>query len=182
MNFCTNCGAKIEGTLNFCPSCGKPLNQTNAEQPKGNNANFQNFQNAAQNINEKIQDFIKTNETPDDFTNEFEAEDIQENKGMALLSYIYILFLIPMLAAPNSKFAKFHVNQGIILFILNIIINIAISVVSFIFGLIPFIGWIGHLFNILRVFPVILMIIGIVNTSSGKAKELPIIGKYRLFK
>lgn len=43
-----------------------------------------------------------------------ELQDAQENKGMAVLAYL--IFLIPLLAAKESKFARYHTNQGLVLF------------------------------------------------------------------
>ncbi len=36
----------------------------------------------------------------------------------SILSYIGILWLIPLLVEKNDKVVRFHVNQGIVLFIL----------------------------------------------------------------
>ena len=49
--------------------------------------------------------------TPDT-TASYAAADVQNNKVMAVLSYIGILVLIPILAAKESPFARFHANQG----------------------------------------------------------------------
>lgn len=95
---------------------------------------------------------------------------------MAVLAYIGILFLIPLLAAPNSKYARFHANQGLVLFI----VDIAVGIVSTILLFIPIVGAIiGGLLG-LAIF--IFLIMGIVNAASGKAKELPLIGKIRILK
>lgn len=40
----------------------------------------------------------------------FEAEDIEKNKVLSAVAYL--LFFIPLLAAPDSKYGKFHANQG----------------------------------------------------------------------
>src|ERR1035437_3247453 len=45
----------------------------------------------------------------------FDADDVEKNKAMAILGYIF--FVIPLAAAPKSKFARFHANQGLLLFI-----------------------------------------------------------------
>jgi len=63
---------------------------------------------------------------------EFTAEDIENNKVMALLAYI--IFLVPLLAAKESKFAMFHTNQGLVLFLAAIAVNI-------VGGIVPIIGW-----------------------------------------
>jgi hypothetical protein len=46
-----------------------------------------------------------------------DALDIEHNKIFAVLAYIGILFLVPLLAAPQSRFARYHTNQGIVLFL-----------------------------------------------------------------
>ncbi|MFH1255302.1 MAG: hypothetical protein V1667_02445 [bacterium] len=47
--------------------------------------------------------------------------DIEKNKTAAALSYIWILFLIPLLGKQHSKFCQFHAKQGLILFLLSFI-------------------------------------------------------------
>ena len=113
---------------------------------------------------------------PPDHTSEMEEKDIADNKVMAILAYLWILFLIPLFAAKESKFARFHANQGIILFIASIAVGIA----SFILGLIPIVGAIIGWLLIICLF--VFYILGIVNAVQGKAKELPFIGGIKILK
>ncbi|MBR5426739.1 MAG: hypothetical protein IK118_00195, partial [Clostridia bacterium] len=62
-------------------------------------------------FNEK---FNELNNTPDT-TAEFDPADVQANKAMGVLAYLSWLVLIPIFAAKNSRFARFHANQGIVL-------------------------------------------------------------------
>ena len=98
-----------------------------------------------------------------------DPSDISANKVMAILAYIGILVLIPLFAAKDSKFARFHTNQGLILFICNVVIYF----ISLIPGL-KAIGW------ILSVAALVFAIIGIIGAAKGETKELPLIGKYRI--
>ncbi|MBX3042915.1 MAG: hypothetical protein KIT33_01585 [Candidatus Kapabacteria bacterium] len=102
----------------------------------------------------------------------FTSEDIEQNKVMSLLAYI--IFFIPLLAAKDSKFARYHANQGLVLLLLGI----SISLVS---SIIPIIGWfiIGPLGTI---FVIVLAVMGIINALNGKAKPLPLIGGISLIK
>jgi uncharacterized membrane protein len=102
----------------------------------------------------------------------FTQEDIEQNKVISLLAYI--LFFIPLLAAKDSAFAKFHANQGLVLLLLGISISIVASVI-------PIIGWfiIGPFGTI---FVIVLAIIGIINALNGKAKPLPLIGGITILK
>ncbi|MGB4588804.1 MAG: hypothetical protein WBI17_06145 [Clostridiaceae bacterium] len=105
----------------------------------------------------------------EDVSGEFTDDDIFKNKTMAALAYI--IFFIPLIAVPESKFGKFHANQGLILLITGI-------VGTFVLGLIPILGWI-----LLPIFSLAIFVIGviaIVNTLNGKAQKLPFIGNINL--
>lgn len=101
----------------------------------------------------------------------------------SILSYIGILWLIPLLVEKNDKVVRFHINQGIVLFIFDIIGSIAVGILSAIFVFIPVISFLGvviaSLFGILCF---VLMIIGIVNAANKSEKPLPIIGKFQILK
>ena len=98
---------------------------------------------------------------------------------MGILAYIGILVLIPLLAAPKSKFARYHSNQGLILLIIELISVVVFSLL----GLIPYVGIVfsivGWLVDLLCF---VLLILGIVNAAQGKAKALPLIGKFNILK
>lgn len=116
--------------------------------------------------------------TPDT-TSEYEQSDIENNKVMGILSYIGILVIIPILAAKESKFARFHANQGLVLALIEIIGGAILGVLA----KIPLLGLIFDIaISLLGLAALILAIIGIVNVVNGKAKELPIIGKYKILK
>ena len=117
-------------------------------------------------ISEKLTQLNNTADT----TAEYDAQDIEKNKAMAVLAYI--IFLIPLLAAKDSKFARFHTNQGLVLFIGGIRSSVIAAILI--------IGWI--IAPIAGIIITILAVIGIVNALGGKAKELPIIGKFQILK
>lgn len=104
-------------------------------------------------------------------TDTFEQTDIDSNKTMAGLAYL--LFFLPLLACPQSKYGRFHANQSLLLVIVAIAGNI-------ILGIIPFIGWI--LLPIFGLAVFVLAIMGLINGFGGKAKRLPIIGKFDILK
>ena len=157
MAFCNKCGQQIDDNVQTCPNCGA------ANGAAGNAQNFvNNFTNTA------------------DSTAQFDPQDIQNNKVMALLAYLGFLFLIPLLAAPNSRFARFHANQGLVLFIFEAIAGVVTGIIC----IIPFVGWIigGILSSAVGIFGLVLMILGIVNAVNGQAKQLPLIGGITILK
>jgi uncharacterized membrane protein len=101
-----------------------------------------------------------------------DPQDVEKNKVMAILSYI--IFFIPLIAARDSRFAMYHANQGLVLFLAAVVINIVGGIVPFIgwFIILPF-GWIAVL---------VFAIIGIINASKGLAKPLPLIGGISIIK
>lgn len=102
---------------------------------------------------------------------EFDLADIEKNKTMAGLAYL--LFFLPLIVCPDSKYAKFHANQGLILLIVSIAGNI-------ILGMIPVIGWVIMPFFGIAV--LVLGVMGLINGFGGKAKRLPLLGQFDILK
>ena len=123
-----------------------------------------------------------------------EREDIETHKGMAILGYI--LFIIPLLAVPKSKFARYHANQGLIVFILgfsSVFVAIALQAMIWLFRVflnrmdLYFIGallgciiWLVSVFLI--VFSMAMAVMGIINAANGEAKPIPLFGRHTLIK
>jgi uncharacterized membrane protein len=99
-------------------------------------------------------------------------KDVEENKVYGVLAYIGILFLVPLLVAPKSPFAKFHANQGCVLFIASV----ALSIV----WIIPILGWIVGFVGGVAV--LVFAVMGIINAINGKMKKLPLIGDIEIIK
>lgn len=160
MAYCTHCGAELEDGAKFCPACGAATDGS-----ASNGAQSKDF----------AEPFNHLNDTADT-TGEYDSQDIEANKVFSILAYIGLLFLVPLLAAPNSKFARFHTNQGLVLFIADVIL----SVIASLCGFIPFVGWIVSL--VCGLACLVFMILGIINAANGRAKELPLMGHIRLLK
>ena len=90
--------------------------------------------------------------------------------------------LVP-LAAKESRFARYHTNQGVVLFISAIVCGIGGGILAFVMAFIPLIRYLCCL-----VMPAVwlgvlaLAIIGIINAAGGKCKPLPVIGQFKLIK
>jgi len=103
----------------------------------------------------------------------FTPDDVNTNKVHALCAYLHVfvgfpLFLIPLLMAPDSRYARFHGDQGLTHFLFMFVILII--------GIIPIIGWI-------LIFPLIvtwfiLGFLGLINAAKGLGKRLPLIGRW----
>ncbi len=124
---------------------------------------------------DKVNKFFDT----EDDTAMFYPDDIEQNKMTALFSYLSWLVIIPILTAPNSNYARFHANQGLILAIVEVVLGVFFSLMSFM----PFVGWIFALMSIpVSLFCSGLSIFGIINAVNGKAKKLPLVGNIIILK
>lgn len=87
---------------------------------------------------------------------------------LAVLSYLSFFCLIPLFSSKKDEFLKFHVQQGFVLFVLEILLGFV--------SLIPILGFIVWVFG--GLFCLILSILGIINVVKGKKEELPVVGRY----
>ncbi len=161
---CSKCGAEYTEQA-VCPNCGEPSTPAETEQTSTDTDN--------ENLFAKLGD---TNDT----TDTFDPKDIEDNKIYSIFAYLGFLVLIPTLLAQNSPFAKYHANQGLVLLIAELIA----AAVSTVLWFIPFVGMILGLIIGLPLYlcTVVLMVIGILNAYNGKARELPVIGKFNILK
>lgn len=179
MPVCPKCGVEVAENEKFCNACGAEIKST--AEPVAEPAAENTFSA------EKLKELNNTKDT----TAEFDAADIENNKILSLFAYLGLLFLVPLFACPNSKYARFHTNQGIVLLIANVVATVAVSVLT---GIATGVGMavevLGVLLGLLvgllgfavSVIVLVLAIIGIINAVQGKAKELPVIGRFKILK
>lgn len=169
MAFCTNCGNELKEDAAFCSVCGEKVK-----------AEATTSQQTEESFVDKV---VSLNDTADN-TAEYDVADINNRKIISLFSYIYFLVFIPFFAASESKFARFHVNQGLVLFIANIAFAVTAALVDFVLGYLP--GPLAFIialpFVVVQAALITLAVVGIINAVKGKAKELPIIGKFKILK
>lgn len=144
-----------------------------AEELKENIADkAEDFKEKAEEFKEKAKEkaeeaYEKVKSEIDDVTDEIDPEDIKKNKIYAILAYIGILVVIPIFAAKDSKFARFHANQGLIIFLIELVASIFLK------------KW---LLGIIGMILFIFAVMGIIYAVQGKAKELPLIGNIKILK
>ena len=167
MPFCRQCGMELKEGVRFCPGCGTPVEEP-AQTTQQNSTTKDNF--AA---------VFNTADT----TSQYDPADVEKNKAMGVLAYLSWLVLIPIFAAKDSKFARFHANQGLVLLIASAIFGVVRWVLSEILFAISWrLYFVTVIISLLGLVFLALAIIGIVNAATGKAKELPVIGQIRILK
>jgi len=92
--------------------------------------------------------------------------DIDKNKTMAILAYF--IFFLPLLTdAKDSKFAKFHANQALLVTLIYIAgFFLSFFLIGFLVYILGFVLW----------------IMGIISAVNGEMKRLPLIGNIEIIK
>lgn len=166
MAFCKNCGKQLNENEKFCVACGQAT--AVGDPPK---------QQTAQ---QSVDRLVSLAQNTKDETGDMDGADIEKNKVYGGLAYF--LFFLPLVACPESKYGRFHANQGLILLIMGIAGSVVTAVISTVFGAIHM-WFVGSLVSYAVWLAVTVTgIIGLVNGFGGKAKELPVIGGIRIIK
>ena len=162
MSYCRQCGSELQDGVQFCPVCGTPV--ANASPPP-----------------QTTPVFTPPGQTAD--AESFDPQDVAQNKLMAILSYFGILVLVPIFIAKESKFARFHANQGLTLFICEAGYGVAYGIVrNILLGISHHLSFIVSILGLVYVVFFVFWILGIIHAAGGQAKKLPIIGDFRILK
>jgi uncharacterized membrane protein len=123
-----------------------------------------------------------------------DAKEIEEGKTFAAIGYLWILFLVPLLAAKDNKFAKFYGKQSMVLFgavtVCGIVASILLVFLTVVFGVLGGIlpgplscigsalGMVIGVIICVVVFGgwVVLAVMGLINAFGGKYWKMPLLG------
>lgn len=124
-------------------------------------------------------DFIKKLFDTPDHTGEFSEEEIKAAKVISIHAYFGVVFFLPLCFKKGNKYGRFNANQGLILFICEAIVSAVSSALS----KIPVFGTINSIVcYLIQLVLLAFAIVSIVNVAKGKAKEIPLFGKFKLIK
>lgn len=185
MPYCGNCGNYIKEGENFCSACGTKVAAT---------PNTNTKQTAQQTIPRPSTYSYHDNTS-------YSEEDIQNSKVYAILAYLGILFFLPLVATPNSKYGRYHANQGLLLLItsailgfvgwlLQVIVKAIFHTELVYYGMhtgIRTLSGFGSVLCVIIAVVVIaaiaaLILYGMLNAANGKTKPLPVIGGFTLIR
>lgn len=122
MPFCEKCGNHLPEGANFCASCGAPVPPA----PQQPNNPFQpgsftpdNSQQTPYNTDyqppkapSQMPDSVKAFLDTEDHTAEYDPQDIQNSTVMAVLSYLGLLVLIPLVCCPQLPLYPLSCQTG----------------------------------------------------------------------
>lgn len=151
MAYCEMCGTRVEDGQPYCPFCGAPI-------PEGQ----------------------RQGETEYSRPGCFQDQDVKSHKVMAVLSYLGVLVLVPLLAGDkNSAYLRHHINQGFLLWIAGMFCDILSG--NGVFGLLVFHLWpLSVVGDLMKLVIFILCVVGIVDACRGVNRELPLVGRIHI--
>jgi len=188
MSYCSKCEAYIPDGQTKCLACG--FDEAAQEEKKNTGSGAYAFQHQTEELKSKLEEqrrrqqeeskrwaeemrarrqaeAEKEKQKESTFEQDFAATKkrvASNNKVLAALSYLSILFVLPFIFCPEDNFAKFHAKQGLVLFVFGLIADLIGS-------LLP-IGWLITLFRFYCIYK------GMTNANEGIIEELPYIGRF----
>ena len=176
MAYCVKCGARVDDDCKFCTECGAPMPDVGMQDDFWTEDTQEytydsNYTYASDHAYSQSGDF-------------FDEQEVKKNKGMGVLSYLGLLVFIPLIAGDkSSEYVRFHSNQGLVLFIVNTVVDLLDG--SWIYrhhSLFNLGSVCEKVFDIVGLVLFIMMIVGIVAACKGERRELPVIGKIKILK
>lgn len=187
MSYCRQCGAYVPDWAEECPACGEPKEAPKKRAASAKKSAASAAAAAARAEKNSGEYHYKYRREADDTqsprggdtvsSGSYDASarryakvykaDAGQHRGLAALCYFGPFFLLSWLLQPKSDFVRYHVNQGLVLFLLWIVLGVM--------DFIPFM-W------VLNILGVVCMISGIFNALGGKRKPMPLIGEIYLIK
>jgi fumarate reductase subunit D len=93
------------------------------------------------------------------------AIKITKDNIYAILSYLWVLCLVPVLMKKDDKFTRFHAKQGLMLFIIEVALGII--------GIVPRLG--AFLSSVGLIICAVISVIGIVQVLLGREWKIPFV-------
>lgn len=88
---------------------------------------------------------------------------------ISAVSYLWILFFLPLVLMPRSGFGRFHANQALLNLIWGVVFGLLVRIIP-----LAFLKWLLGL--VMLAYPVW----GIVTAMMGLEKPFPVIGNFTL--
>lgn len=192
MSNCTRCGAYIPVGDTACPACGYDPEKEKAEQQQSGfsggaaQARQPRYEGAAQTSGsyESVRREEKADSQAMTWAPWNQKEEEEETGGwesapsrdmgedervrrLSVLSYVGPLFLLPLLLHKDNAFVRFHANQGLLLFLAELVVEICLGGVLWLAG---------------AAFCLYCLVLGAKAAAAGKCVKLPLLGDIQLIK
>ena len=125
-----------------------------------------------------------------DHTYEYDQNTFSANKQTCKLAVLGITFWVPFVAAKDCGAARFYANQGLLIFIIEVLLLIPELIFTGIIGVGLTLGAqiiVGILLDliitaIVYAVPIFMIVTAFKNINQGKVKDVPFVGRIRIIK
>jgi len=155
---CPKCGAEVADGVYVCSNCGEEMSYNSLG---GDDYSYMNSSSVIG---------VQHNE-------------IYCQKAMLCLSYVGFLVIIPFLFCKNTSETRFHINQGIVLLITELVYAICYLLLRLV--LLAISMWLYVIVAVMAVASIVFVIyaiMGIVSVIKCENRELPVIGGCKILK
>lgn len=129
---------------------------------------------------------LKTRE----YTKRFHPDDIRSCRVECVCACTGVLFFLPLVSMPDSKYGKYWANQGLLILLLQLLSLLVGFAVGALLGLCAMIPFVGIVFNIIKgaviaalaVINLFVIVLAASFALRSRARDLPVIGHLRLIK
>jgi fumarate reductase subunit D len=104
----------------------------------------------------------------DEIKKEVSKMQVTRDNIYAVLAYLWVLCLIPVLMKKDDPFVRFHARQGLMLFIIEVALGIV--------GIIPFLGVV--IAQIGGLVCLVLSVLSIIQVLKGNQWKIPYVGDW----
>ena len=117
------------------------------------------------------------------FTPDVTEEDVKHCGLWSVAAYLGPLFLLTLLVRKNSPLARFHANQGLLLFLFELICGLVVGLgLLLLGGLYTALAVVQIIRGMATLFSLMFIVVGISNAVRGQAAPLPLIGRITILK
>ncbi len=125
-----------------------------------------------------------------DYTARFHPLDTKACRIECACACTGLLFFLPLVSVPDSRFGRYWANQGLIILLIQLVLLVLWLIVGGLLWLLGLIPFVGVVFSILRIAVGILLaavalfyiIYAMVFAAKGRAKDVPFLGHMRIIK
>ncbi|MCI6007972.1 zinc-ribbon domain-containing protein [Oscillospiraceae bacterium LCP25S3_E10] len=154
MMMCPKCGAKMPDDVGICSNCGEVLTSISSHIHGGDSM----------------------------VLNMHHTSSITDN-ALLCMSYLGFLVIVPLMFCKNTKLARFHINQGLVLFITELAYGALFLFTRWLLLAISL--WLSVIVAVMAVAGIVFIIyaaMGIAGVIRGETRELPVIGSCKIIK
>ena len=125
-----------------------------------------------------------------EYTSKFRPEDARASRTEAAIACTGVLFFLPLISVPDSRFGRYWANQGLVILLTEIAALIAWLIAGGVLQLLGLIPYVGIVFRILRIVFGILLLLAVLFYMAlpmsfavrGRAKDAPFFGFLRFIR